>query len=86
LNNKVLAHSTNCLNSSLQAIKIATQARLDKNLGVHTDVDPDAVFDHIKRPAFAPILIIVPTSVIQVSSSTNPLCSFTSINSLMTCD
>jgi hypothetical protein len=61
---------------------MSTQARLDKNLGVHTDVDPDTVFDHIQRPAFAPILIVVPTSVIQVSLM-NLFSSLTSIYSLI---
>ena len=51
-----------------QAMEKATKAQLDKRLGINTDVDVDRFFDEIERLAFAPILVIVPSSVIQVSS------------------
>jgi hypothetical protein len=36
-------------------------------LGISTDVDTEHLFDNIEYPEFHPILIIVPSSVIEVS-------------------
>lgn len=47
---------------------MTTKARLDRSLGISTEFDEDRAFDNIERPAFAPILVIAPSSVVQVGS------------------